>query len=126
MNVVELTGRVTQPVELKETSNGTAVTTINLAVKQDFVKKDEEPKPDFIPVTVWSKLAEVCADHLCKGYLVGVTGRLQRRTYDTAEGERRYVTEVVADKVEFLSKPKENTESSDTKESKKSKSKKAS
>ena len=126
MNVVELTGRVTQPVELKETSNGTAVTTINLAVKQDFVKKDEEPKPDFIPVTVWSKLAEVCADHLCKGYLVGITGRLQRRTYDTAEGERRYVTEVVADKVEFLSKPKENTESSDTKESKKSKSKKAS
>ena len=126
MNVVELTGRVTQPVELKETSNGTAVTTINLAVKQDFVKKDEEPKPDFIPVTVWSKLAEVCADHLCKGYLVGITGRLQRRTYDTAEGEHRYVTEVVADKVEFLSKPKENTESSDTKESKKSKSKKAS
>ena len=126
MNVVELTGRVTQPVELKETSNGTAVTTINLAVKQDFVKKDEEPKPDFIPVTVWSKLAEVCADHLCKGYLVGITGRLQRRTYNTAEGERRYVTEVVADKVEFLSKPKENTESNDTKESKKSKSKKAS
>jgi single-strand DNA-binding protein len=126
MNIVELTGRVTQPVELKETSNGTAVTTINLAVKQDFVKKDEEPKPDFIPVTVWSKLAEVCADHLCKGYLVGITGRLQRRTYDTAEGERRYVTEVVADKVEFLSKPKENTESSDIKESKKSKSKKAS
>ena len=126
MNVVELTGRVTQPVELKETSNGTAVTTINLAVKQDFVKKDEEPKPDFIPVTVWSKLAEVCADHLCKGYLVGITGRLQRRTYDTAEGERRYVTEVVADKVEFLSKPKENTESSDIKEAKKSKGKKAS
>lgn len=126
MNVVELTGRVTQPVELKETSNGTAVTTINLAVKSDYVKKDEEPKPDFIPVTVWSKLAEVCADHLCKGYLVGVTGRLQRHTYDTAEGERRYVTEVVADKVEFLSKPKENTESTDIKEAKKSKGKKAS
>ena len=88
MNVVELTDRVTQPVEIKETSNGTTVTTINLAVKLDFVKKDEESKPEFIPVTVWIKLAEVCADHLCKGYLVGVTDRLQRRSYDTAEGER--------------------------------------
>ena len=52
MKVVELTDRVTQPVEIKETSNGTTVTTINLAVKLDFVKKDEESKPEFIPVTV--------------------------------------------------------------------------
>ncbi|MBE6102939.1 MAG: single-stranded DNA-binding protein [Selenomonas ruminantium] len=92
MKVVELTDRVTQPVEIKETSNDTSVTTINLAVKPDFVKKDEESNPEFIPVTVWRKLAKVCSDHLCKGYLVGVTDKLQRRSYDTAEGERCHVT----------------------------------
>ena len=123
MNVVELTGRISQDIELKETSNGTSVITLNLAVKPDFVKKDEEPRPDFIPVTVWNKQAEVCAENLCKGYLVGVTGRLQRHTYSTASGEKRYVTEVIADKVEFLSKPKTSEEPAETK---KSKSKKAS
>jgi single-strand DNA-binding protein len=100
------------------------VATLNIAVKPDFVKKGDEPKPEFIPVTVWSSLADVCAENLCEGYLVGITGRLQRRTYDTAEGERRYVTEVIADKVEFLSKPKEAE--AEPAETKKSKSKKAS
>ena len=124
MNVVELTGRISQDIKLNTTSGGTSVATINIAVKPDYIKKDEEPKPEFIPITVWSKLAEVCAEKLCKGYLIGITGRLQRRTYDTAEGEHRYVTEVVADKVEFLSKPKGAVE--EPTETKKSKSKKAS
>ena len=123
MNVVELTGRIFQDIELKETSNGTSVATLNIAVKPDYVKKDEEPKPDFIPVTVWSKLAEVCSEHLCKGYLVGITGRLQRRSYDTAEGDHHYVTEVVAEKVEFLSKPKTAEESNESAEPKKTRAK---
>ena len=124
MNVVELTGRISQDIKLNTTNGGTSVATLNLAIKPDFVKNGEEPKPDFIPVTVWGNLADVCAENLCKGYLVGITGRLQRRTYDTAEGEHRYVTEVVADKVEFLSKPKASEEA--PAESKKSKAKKAS
>ncbi|SEH35241.1 single-stranded DNA-binding protein [Selenomonas sp. KH1T6] len=124
MNVVELTGRISQDIKLFTTNGGTSVATLNIAVKPDFVKKGDEPKPEFIPVTVWSSLADVCAENLCKGYLVGITGRLQRRTYDTAEGEHRYVTEVIADKVEFLSKPKE-AEAAPA-EAKKSKSKKAS
>ncbi len=124
MNSVELTGRISQDIKLFTTNEGTSVATLNIAVKPDFVKKGEEPNPEFIPVTVWSSLADVCAENLCKGYLVGITGRLQRRTYDTAEGDHRYATEVIADKVEFLSKPKESEATPS--EAKKSKSKKAS
>ena len=99
MNSVELTGRISQDIKLFTTNGGTSVATLNIAVKPDFVKKGEEPKPEFIPVTVWDSLADVCAENLCKGYLVGITGRLRRRTYDNAEGEHRYATEVIADKV---------------------------
>lgn len=56
MNVVELTGRISQDIKLHTTTGGTSVATINIAVKPDYVKKDEEPKPEFIPITVWSKL----------------------------------------------------------------------
>lgn len=100
MNRIILIGRLTQDPELKYTQNGTAVATFTLAVNRRF-KRDEA---DFIPIVVWNKPAENCASYLGKGSQVAVEGRLQVRSYETQEGQRRYVTEVVAENVEFLGK----------------------
>ena len=70
MNTVELTGRLTKDVELKTTSSGISVTTLTLAVKPDFVKKGEEPTPEFIPVTVWGSLADVFNENIYKGTMI--------------------------------------------------------
>jgi single-strand DNA-binding protein len=124
MNVLSLSGRVAQDIKLIETSNDSHVITINLAVKSDYYKEGEEPKTDFIPVTVWGKLAENCAAHLVKGQLIEIEGRLQRRSYEK-DGERCYVTDAIAEKVHFLSKPARKEEASDDRGSKKSKAKKS-
>ena len=124
MNVVSLSGRVAQDIKLIETSNDNHVITINLAVKSDYYKAGEEPKTDFLPVTVWGKLAENCAAHLVKGQLVEVEGRLQRRSYEK-NGERCYVTDIIAEKVHFMSKPALKDEASDNSSSKKAKAKKS-
>jgi single-strand DNA-binding protein len=100
LNRIILIGRLTQDPELKYTQNGTAVATFTLAVNRRF-KRDEA---DFIPIVVWNKPAENCASYLGKGSQVAVEGRLQVRSYETQEGQRRYVTEVVAENVEFLGK----------------------
>ncbi len=80
--------------------------------------------PALIPVTVWGKLAENCAAHLVKGQLIEIEGRLQRRSYEK-DGEHCYVTDAIAEKVHFLSKPARKEEASDDKGSKKSKAKKS-
>ncbi|KXG76401.1 Single-stranded DNA-binding protein A [Fervidicola ferrireducens] len=107
LNKVILIGRLTKDPELRFTpANGVAVTTFTLAVDRPFLNQKGERETDFIPVVVWRKLAETCANNLKKGRLVGVSGRLQVRSYDTPGGQRRYVTEVVADEVQFLDRPK--------------------
>lgn len=124
MNFVALSGRVAQEIKLYETSNNNHVITINLAVKSDYFREGEEPKTDFIPVTVWGKQAENCAAHLVKGQLIEIEGRLQRRSYEK-DGERCYVTDTIADKVHFLPKPAHKEEDYEDKGSKKSKAKKS-
>jgi len=101
LNKVILIGRLTRDPELKYTPNGTAVATFTLAVNRKF-NKDET---DFIDIVVWRGLAENCANFLGKGRLVAIDGRLQVRTYETQEGAKRKVAEVVADDVRFLDKP---------------------
>lgn len=98
LNRVILIGRLTQDPELRYTQNGTAVASFTVAVNRKF-KRDEA---DFVPVVVWNKAAENCANYLGKGRLVAVEGRLQIRSYETQDGQRRRVTEVVADEVKFL------------------------
>jgi single-strand DNA-binding protein len=98
LNRVILIGRLTQDPELRYTQNGTAVASFTVAVNRKF-KRDEA---DFIPVVVWNKLAENCANYLGKGRLVAVEGRLQIRSYEAQDGQRRRVSEVVADEVKFL------------------------
>ncbi|KAJ50035.1 single-strand DNA-binding protein [Clostridium tetanomorphum] len=102
MNKVVLIGRLTKDPELRFTpGNGTAVATLTLAVDRRF-SKDGTREADFIPVVVWGKQAESTANYMSKGRLMGVSGRIQTRNYEAKDGTRRYVTEVVADEVQFL------------------------
>ena len=102
MNRVVLIGRLTKDPELKFTpGTGTAVTSFTLAVDRRF-KKEGQQEADFIPIVVWGKQAESTANYMSKGRLMGVSGRIQTRSYDAKDGTRRYVTEVVADEVQFL------------------------
>jgi single-strand DNA-binding protein len=100
LNRVILIGRLTRDPELRYTPNGTAVTTFTIAVDRKFNRNEA----DFIPIVAWNKLAELCANYLGKGRLVAVEGRLQVRTYESQEGQKRWVTEVIADEVRFLDK----------------------
>lgn len=102
MNRVVLIGRLTKDPELRFTpGNGTAVATFTLAVDRRFSSSGQK-EADFIPIVVWGKAAESTANYVNKGKLVGVSGRIQTRTYEAKDGTRRYVTEVVADEVQFL------------------------
>lgn len=102
MNKVVLIGRLTKDPELRFTpGNGTAVASFTLAVDRKY-KKDGQQEADFIPIVVWGKQAESTANYVTKGKLVGVSGRIQTRSYDAKDGNKRYVTEVVADEVQFL------------------------
>lgn len=103
MNKVVLIGRLTKDPELKFTpGNGNAVTTFTLAVDRRMPNKDGVREADFVPIVVWNKIAESCANYLNKGKLAGVSGRIQVRSYDAKDGTKRYVTEVVADEVRFI------------------------
>ncbi len=114
LNRIILIGRLTRDPELRFTpANGVPVATFTLAVDRPFLNQRGEREADFIKIVVWRKLAETCANNLKKGRLVAVSGRLQVRSYDTPEGQRRYVTEVVADEVRFLDKPKTGAEEPD-------------
>lgn len=101
LNNVVLIGRLTKDPELRYTPSGVAVASFTLAVDRPFAKEGQQ-QADFIPVVVWNKQAENCANYIGKGRLVAIQGRIQVRTYDTPEGQRRWVTEVVAENVRFL------------------------
>jgi|LGOV01.1.fsa_nt_gb single-strand DNA-binding protein len=108
MNKVILVGRLTRDPDVKNTTTGKAVATFVLAVDRRFKNKNGEKEADFVPIVVWGKQAEIVGQYLSKGSQIGVSGRLQVRSYDTQEGQRRYVTEVVADEITFLSTSNRN------------------
>lgn len=101
MNRIILVGRLTKDPELRYTSSGKATASFNLAVNRNF-KSADGPEADFINIVVWNKPAENAANYLKKGSLAGVDGRLQTRNYEGNDGKRVYVTEVVAESVQFL------------------------
>ena len=101
MNRVFLIGRLSRDPELRHTSSGTAVCQINVAVSRRTAA-GRDPETDFINVVVWDKQAENVSKYLAKGRQVAVEGRIQTRSYDNNEGKKTYVTEVVANSVEFL------------------------
>ena len=111
MNKIVLIGFLTKEVDLRYTPNGVAVANFTLAVDRPFIK-DGNKETDFINIQVWNKAAENCAKYLDKGKQAAVEGRLQIRSYEGNDGNKRYVTEVVADRVEFLSAPSKKEEQS--------------
>jgi len=109
LNRVILIGRLTKDPELKYTPNGLAVASFTLAVDRFRTNAQGERETDFIPIVVWQKQAENCANYLGKGSLAAVDGRMQVRNYDGKDGIRRWVTEVVAENVRFLDRRGEQT-----------------
>lgn len=102
MNRTVLIGRMTKDPDLKFLPGGeTGVCNFTLAVNRKFAKEGQ-PKADFIPIVVFGKQAEATANYMKKGSQVAISGRIQVRNYENKEGQRVYITEVVADEVEFL------------------------
>ncbi len=108
MNNVSLVGRLTKDLELRYTQNGKAVGSGTIAVNRTF-KSEGQPDADFINFVVWGKAAENTANFTKKGSQVGIVGRIQTRNYENSEGKKVFVTEVVADNVQFLD-PKGTTQ----------------
>ena len=105
MNKVTLIGRLTKDPELKFTpGNGTAVATCTLAVDRRMPNKDGQKEADFISIVVWGKIAENLCNYMSKGKMIAVAGRIQARSYDAKDGTKRYITEVVAEEIQFLDK----------------------
>ncbi|HHQ0180953.1 TPA: single-stranded DNA-binding protein [Listeria innocua] len=102
MNRVVLVGRLTKNPELRYTPAGVAVATFTLAVNRTFTNQQGEREADFINCVVWRKPAENVANFLKKGSMAGVDGRVQTRNYEGNDGKRVYVTEIVAESVQFL------------------------
>ena len=102
LNRVVLVGRLTKDPEFRTTPSGVEVSTFTLAVNRTFTNAQGEREADFINVVVFRKQAKNVNDYLSKGSLAGVDGRVQSRNYENNEGRRVFVTEVVADSVQFL------------------------
>ena len=115
MNKVFLIGRLSRDPELRHTTSGMAVCQINVAISRR-TGAGRDPETDFINVVVWDKQAENVAKYLAKGRQVAIEGRIQTRSYDNNEGKKTYVTEVVANNVEFLGSASDNTRTSSTSE----------
>lgn len=109
INRVILVGRLTKDPEYRQTPNGVSVATFTLAVNRPFTNSQGEREADFINVVVFRRQAENVNNYLSKGSLAGVDGRIQSRNYENNEGRRVFVTEVVADNVQFL-EPKNNNQ----------------
>ena len=106
MNKVILVGRLTKDPEVRYTPTGKVVASFTLAVNRGFTTKDSAQEADFIPIVVWGNSAEFFGNNLNKGSKVLVDGRLQVRSYDAKDGTKRYVTEVIANYLEALERPK--------------------
>ena len=106
MNKVILVGNLTRDPELQTTSTGVPVCRFSLAVSRRYANADGERETDFLNIVVWNTLAENCAKYLQKGSKVAVTGAIQTRSYESEEG-KRYITEIIADEVEFVGAKKE-------------------
>lgn len=102
INRVVLVGRLTKDPELKTTPAGVSVATFTIAVNRTYMNSQGAREADFIPVVTWRRQAETVSQYLRKGSLAGIDGRMQVRHYEGQDGRRIYVTEVVADSVQFL------------------------
>ncbi|RMC24445.1 MULTISPECIES: single-stranded DNA-binding protein [unclassified Lactobacillus] len=107
INRAVLTGRLTRNPELKTTQSGLSVSTFTLAVNRQYTNSQGERGADFISCVIWRKAAENFCNFTSKGSLVGIDGRIQTRTYDSQNGQKVYVTEVVVDNFSLLESKKD-------------------
>lgn len=109
MNRIILLGRLTREPEVKVTSSDKTTTTFGMAVDRPFKNRDGKTEADFINIVIWNKTAEVAGNYLHKGERCLVEGRLQIRSYEGKDGQKHYVTEVVADRLELIEKKKDSS-----------------
>lgn len=102
MNKAILIGRLTKDPEMRYTQSGKAVASFTLAIDRPFRDENGNKATDFIPIVAWGKIAELCAKYLNKGRQTAITGRIQTRTYQATDGTKRYVTEIIAEELEFI------------------------
>ena len=113
MNKVILMGRLTKDPEVRYTqTNNTLVASFSIAVNRRFTRPGEERQADFINIVAWSKLGEFCSKYFKKGQQVGVIGRIQTRNWEDEQGQKRYVTEVVAEEAYFADSKRDDADSS--------------
>lgn len=102
INNAVLVGRVTKDIELKQTQSNKSVTQFILAVNRQFKNANGEREADFINIVAWGKTAELLAQYVHKGSQIGVVGRIQTRNYENQQGQRVYITEVIAENFQML------------------------
>lgn len=112
MNKVFLVGNLARDPEVRYTTSGKAVASFSIAVNRFSGNGNGQNTVDFIPIVAWDKLAEICESYLSKGSKILVEGRMQVRNYEGKDGIKRYVTEVVAQKIEFMGGKKQTANSS--------------
>ena len=103
LNQVVLVGRLTKDLEVKELEDGKKVTNMTLAIPRSFKNADGEYETDFVECTLWNNIAENTAEYCKKGDIVGVKGRLQSSSFEKEDGNKEFRTQVMAEKVTFLS-----------------------
>lgn len=109
LNKAILMGRLVADPELRRTPNNNSVTSFTLAVNRSFVRQGEQPQTDFIDIVAWGKTAEFVSRYFVKGQLVAVAGRIQTRTWEDKQGNKRKSVEVVAEEVHFA-EPKRDSQ----------------
>lgn len=112
MNRVVLVGRLTRDPEVRALPTGNSVATFTLAINRNFKNKEGNIDADFINISVFGRQAENVGKYVSKGSQIGVEGRIQSRSYDAQDGTKRYVTDVVADNVEFMGSARNNNDNS--------------
>ena len=108
MNKVILIGNLTKDPEFQTTTNGISICRFTLAVQRKVTNSNGEKEVDFINIITWRGLADNCHKYLAKGKKCSVIGQLQTRTYDAQDGSKRYISEVIAEEIEFLTPRTEN------------------
>ena len=109
MNKAVLIGHLTRDVELRHTNTGRSVAQFTIAINRPYTKEDGQKEADFINIIAWDKVGENTAKYCKKGSHVAVEGRIQIRSYDNTEGKKVYVTEVIAQNVQFLESKKDDS-----------------
>lgn len=114
MNKVILIGNLTRDLDYGETQSGISFCNFSIAVDRPYIDSNGERQTDFFNIKTWRRQADNCAKYLRKGSKVGVVGSLQTRTYEDNDGNKRNVTEIVANEVEFLSSANKSDDSGET------------